>query len=96
MVPTADAIAWELFIGMLTLVIIGPGANAWFKASRPQYGLRSKPGDEIERAIAKQAVAILNRYHRHDVDAGPDLIKRVWCDAARQLGHDPEALLESF
>jgi len=52
---------WELYSGIIQLVIIGPGDNQWYPVSHVNYG--GPVGTPEERMIATLAVAYLNEHH---------------------------------
>ncbi len=58
---TAAGKTWEVYIGIIQVVIIGPGENQWYPVSRGNYG--GPVGTPEERLIADRTVAILNANH---------------------------------
>lgn len=68
----ARAVTWELHIGIIQLYITGDGDNAWLACSRPDYS-PGPTGTQAELAIARRAVAILNRDHRSSAAGIPEI-----------------------
>jgi hypothetical protein len=64
---------WEVHVGTVQLFISGPGPHAWLACSESCYS--GQIGTDEERAIARRAVALLNRHQLQNKDAGPDEIK---------------------
>lgn len=73
---------WELHTGTIKLFICGPGQDAWLACSESYYS--GTIGSDEEREIALAAVALLNRDHLQDKDAGPTEI-RAALERARRL-----------
>jgi len=62
--PAVLKSTWELHIGIIQLIIIGPDDEQWFPASCVNYG--GPAGTPEERMIAERAVAHLNANHPGD------------------------------
>ena len=55
---------WELYIGIIQLVIIGPGDKQWYPVGKANYS--GPVGTPEERMIADVAVSYLNAKHNGD------------------------------
>lgn len=86
---TSASHQWELITGTVQLFISGPGPQAWFACSKPNYEPGSKPGTPRECAIAKRALHICIQRHREDRDAGVSHIQEALALATQQ--HDRQA-----
>ncbi len=64
--PAAKEPTWELYVGNIQLVIIGPGDNQWYPVSKAAYA--GPTGTPEERLIATRAVAHLNANHADGED----------------------------
>ena len=80
---------WGLHVGWIQLFIAGPGPDAWLACSESYY--YGQVGTEEERNLARRAVAILNRTHRQNNDAGPSEIRAALTLASTQDEPIPES-----
>ena len=80
---TGRPVTWELHIGVSRLYISGTADDAWLACSEPDYS-PGPSGTPAELRLARAAVAILNRDHRHP-GAGVPLIRAALAAAASLL-----------
>ena len=67
---------WELYSGTLRLYIVGPGQDAMFPVTAPNYS-KDAHGTPQEREIARRAVSMLSIKYHDNREAGPKEIREA-------------------